>query len=79
MDSECKTGQLSSRPPVLYVSPTNLVTPKESLNNWKVKLPNETISTMTIFSQGNSKEYLVHIIAVLHLINQKGLNVLGRS
>ncbi len=34
---------------------------------------------MTIFSQGNTKEYLAHIITVLHLINQKGLNVQCRK
>jgi hypothetical protein len=28
---------------------------------------------MPIYSQGNSKEYLAHIVAVIHVINQKGL------
>jgi hypothetical protein len=32
-----------------------------------------------IFSQGNTKEYLAHILAVLHLIKQKGLNVQCRK
>ncbi len=34
---------------------------------------------MTIFSQGNTKECLAHVIAVLHLINQKGFNVQCRK
>jgi hypothetical protein len=49
------------------------------LDNLKVKLEDGTIFNMTLFSQGNTKEYLAHIIAVLHLINQKGLNVQCRK
>jgi hypothetical protein len=40
----------------------------------KVKLPDGTIFSMSIFVQGSSEEYLQHIIAVLCLINQKGLD-----
>jgi hypothetical protein len=77
-DSECKKGQLSSRPPVPYVPPTDPVTTKESFDNLKIKLPDRTMFT-TIFSHCNSKEYFAHVIAVLHLINQKRLNVLYRK
>ncbi len=35
----------------------------------------QTVFNMFIFSRGNTKEYLVHAVAVLRLINQKGLNV----
>ncbi len=49
------------------------------MDNLKVKLEDGTIFNMTLFSQGNTKEYLAHIIAVLHLINQKGLNVQCRK
>jgi hypothetical protein len=45
----------------------------------KVKLPDGTVSNMTIFSQGNTKEYLAHVVTVLHLINQKGLDVQCRK
>jgi hypothetical protein len=34
---------------------------------------------MTIFSQGNSKKHLAHVIAILRLINLKGLHVLCRN
>jgi hypothetical protein len=78
-DLECKKWQLSSWPPNPCVSPTDLVITKESSNNLKVKLPDGTIFTMTIFSQGNSKEYHVQIIAVLLLINQKELILLYRK
>jgi hypothetical protein len=34
---------------------------------------------MSVISQGNTKEYLAHIVAVLHLISQKGLDVQCRK
>jgi hypothetical protein len=39
-----------------------------------MKLPNGIVFTMTVTSQGITEEYLVHVVAVLCLINQKGLN-----
>jgi hypothetical protein len=78
-DSECKKGQLSSWPPIPYVPPTDIVTTVQSLDNLKVKLLIETVFNMIILYQGNTEEYLAHIIAVLHLINQKGLNVQCRK
>jgi hypothetical protein len=47
----------------------------------KITLPNGTIFNKSIFSQGKTKEYLVHVIAVLCLINQKekGLDVQCRK
>ncbi len=44
-----------------------------------MKLPSGTVFNMSIFSQGNTKEYFGHVIAVLRLINQKGLNVQCRK
>ncbi len=52
---------------------------KEPSKNLKIKLPNGTVFTMIIFSQVNTKEYLEHVVAVLCLINQKGLDVLAGS
>jgi hypothetical protein len=78
-DSECKKRQLSSRPPVPYFPPTDLVTTMEVPESLKIKLPNGTVFNMSIFSQGNTEEYLVHIIAVLHLIHQKRLNMQCRK
>jgi hypothetical protein len=53
----------------------DLVTTKEALESLKIKLPNGTIFNMSIFSQGDTEEYLAHVVTVLHLINQKGLDV----
>ncbi len=72
-DSECKKRQLSSRPPVLYVPPTDFVTTKEEMQSQKIKLPD------SIYSHGNTEEYLAHIIAVLRIIKQKGLDVQCRK
>jgi hypothetical protein len=38
-DSECKKGQLSNQPPILFVPHADPVTIKESSDNMKVKLP----------------------------------------
>jgi hypothetical protein len=72
-DAECKKGQLSRRPPILYIPVVDIVTPKEEPQLFKVKLPDASHLSMPIYSRGNNKEYLAHIIAVLHIINQKGL------
>jgi hypothetical protein len=39
----------------------------------KVKLPNGTKFQMPTYGSGNNKEYLVHVIATLQLIEQKGI------
>ncbi len=39
----------------------------------KVKLPNNSHIRVLIFSRGNNEEYTAHIVAVLHIIEQKGL------
>jgi hypothetical protein len=62
-----------------HAPPTDLVTTKEISDNLKIKLPNGTIFNMSIFSQGSTKEYLANVVAVLHLINQKGLNLQCRK
>ena len=72
-DAECEKGQLSHRPPIPYISVVDIVTPKEVPQLYKVKLPNASHLSIPIYSQGNNKEYLVHIIAVLCIIKQKGL------
>jgi hypothetical protein len=55
------------------------MTTKEAQESLKIKLPDRTVFNMSIFSQGNTKEYLAHIIMVLLLISQKGLNVQCRK
>jgi hypothetical protein len=72
-DAECKKGQLSHQPPILYVLVVDIITPKEEPQLFKVKLPDASHLSMPIYSHGNSKEYLAHIAAVLQIIDQKGL------
>jgi hypothetical protein len=59
------------RPPILYVPPPDLHEKRET-EQIKVKLPNGTKVQMPTYRTGNNKEYLVHIIAAMHLIEQKG-------
>ncbi len=72
-DAECEKGQLSHRPPIPYVPVVDVVTPKEEPQHYKVKLPDASHLSMPIYYRGNNKEYLAHIAAVLHIIEQKGL------
>jgi hypothetical protein len=78
-DSECEKGNLGARPRIAYVPPTDLLQAKENLDAIKLKLPDGTIISMKIFAKGNPEEYLQHVIAVLHLINQKGLDTKCRE
>ncbi len=72
-DAMCKKGQLSQQPPILYVPVVDVLTPKEEPTVLKVKLPNASHISVPIFSHGNNEEYLEHVIAVLCIIEQKGL------
>ncbi len=72
-DAECEKGQLSHQPPILYVPVIGIVTPKEEPQIFKIKLPDASHLSMPIYSRGNNKEYLTHIVAVLWVIKQKGL------
>jgi hypothetical protein len=78
-DSECEKGNLGARPPIPYVPPTDLLQAKENSDSIKLKLPDGTVISMTIFAKGNPEEYLQHVIAVLRLINQKGLDTKCRE
>ncbi len=72
-DAECEKGQLSHRPPILYVLVVDIVTPKEEPQVFKIKLPDASHISMPIYSHGNNEEYLAHIVAVLLVIEQNGL------
>jgi hypothetical protein len=74
-NSECKKGQLSNWPPIPYVAEMDIVMSKEDPQGLKVKLPDNFHLNMPIYSRGNTKEYLMHIVVVLHIIKQKGLDV----
>jgi hypothetical protein len=51
----------------------NLITPKEEPQIYKIKLRDASHLSMSIYSCGNNKEYLMHIFVVLQVIEQKGL------
>ena len=67
-DAECKKGQLSHQLPIPYIPVVDIVTPKEEPQVFKIKLPDASHLSMPIYSHGNNKEYLVHIVAVLRVI-----------
>jgi hypothetical protein len=73
-DAECKKWQLSHRPPIPYVPVLDIITPKEVPQVFKIKLSDASHLSMPIYSHGNNKEYLAHIVAVLQVIEQKGLS-----
>jgi hypothetical protein len=72
-DAECKKGRLSQRPPIPYVPVVDIITPKEEPTALKVKLPDVFHISVPIFSHGNNKEYLAHVVVVLCIMEQKGL------
>jgi hypothetical protein len=72
-DAECEKGQLSHRPPIPYVPVVDTVTPEDEPQIFKVKLPDASHLSVPIYSRGNNEEYLAHIVAVLRIIEQKGL------
>jgi hypothetical protein len=51
----------------------DIIMPKEEPQIFKIKLPDVSHLSMPIYSRGNNKEYLVHIVAVLCVIDQKEL------
>jgi hypothetical protein len=76
---EWEKGQLSNWPPVPYIPVMDLETTKEEPQVLKVKLPDDTCLNMPIYSCGNTEEYLAHIVAVLQIIKQEGLEVRSRK
>ncbi len=73
-DSECEKGNLLHCPLIPYVSPTELLPATTSkIETIKVKVADCSTVNMKVFSVGSPEEYLSHIVAVLHLIDRKGL------
>ncbi len=66
--SECEKGKLSNRPLISFVLLTDLISTKEEPQSLKIKLPDGSVFNMSIYSRGNTEEYLAHIIAVLCII-----------
>ncbi len=77
--SKCEKGQLSNRPPIPYVFETDIVMKREEPQVLMVKLPDNTHLNIPIYCCGNTEENLTHIVAVLHIIKQKGLDVKCRE
>jgi hypothetical protein len=73
-DSEYEKGNLGVHPPIPYIPPTDLLQTKENTDTLKLKHPDRTVFSMTIFTKGNPEDYLQHIITVLCLITQKRLD-----
>jgi hypothetical protein len=70
--SECKKGKSVVQPPIPYVLPLDLLEKGET-KQIKVRMPDGTNFGMTTFAYGTNKDYLVHVIAVQHIIKKKGL------
>jgi hypothetical protein len=60
---------LPVRLPIPYVPPPDLHK-KQETEQIKIELPNGTKFQMPNYGTGNNEEYLVHVIAVMHLIEQ---------
>jgi hypothetical protein len=71
MLSARKGSSHTGRPFRMYV--IDIITPKEEPQIFKIKLPDASHLRMPIYSRGNNEDYLEHIVAVLRVINQKGL------
>jgi hypothetical protein len=69
-NAECEKGTPPVRPPIPYVPLTDLLE-KQEPELIKVELPDGTKFQMPTFGSGN-EAYLVHVIAVLRLVEQKG-------
>ncbi len=69
-NSKCEKGTLIARPPIPYVSPADLYEKREP-EQIKVKLPNGKNFQMAALGNGNNKAYLILVIAILHVIEQK--------
>jgi hypothetical protein len=70
-NTKCKKGTLAIGPPIPYVPLPDLLKKWET-GQIKVKLPNGTKFQMSTYGTRNNMEYLVHVIAVMRLIKQKG-------
>jgi hypothetical protein len=73
-NAKCKKGKLIARPPIPYVPPSDLHK-KQETEQIKVKMSDRTNFQMAAFGYRNNKEYLVHVIAVLRIIEQKGMEM----
>ncbi len=71
-NSECKKGKSVAWPPTPYVPPLDLHKRQET-KQIKVKMPDGINFQIAAFAYGNIKDYLIHVIAVLSIIELKGM------
>jgi hypothetical protein len=71
-DSECEWGVITTRPPIPYVT---AVDPYEKAEKTEIKtrLPDGTNYQMVPFCSGTNKDYVNHLIVMIHLVEQKDL------
>jgi hypothetical protein len=71
-NSECKRGVITTRPPIPYVAE---VDPYEKPEKTKIKtkLADGTDYWIAPFRSGTNKDYVCHIIAMIRLVEQLGL------
>jgi hypothetical protein len=69
---ECKKGKSVAQPPIPYVPPLDLLE-KQETKEIKVKMPYGTNFQMAAFAYRNNVDYLIHVIAILRIIEQKGM------
>jgi hypothetical protein len=69
-NAECEKGTPPARLPIPYVPPAGLHEKRETKQN-KVKLPDRTKFQMPTYGTGNNEKYCVHVIAILHLVEQR--------
>ncbi len=70
--SECEKGKSVGWPPIPYVPPLDLIK-KQETEQIKVQMPDGTNFQMAAFAYGTNEDYLIHVIAVLRNIKQKGV------
>jgi hypothetical protein len=70
--SECKKGKSVARPPIRYVAPLDLIE-KQETKQIQVKMPDGTNFGMAALAYRTNEDYLIHVIAVLCIIEKKGL------
>ena len=69
---ECERGVITTRPPIPYVAEVDPYE-KAKKTEIKTKLANGTDYRMVPFCLGTNKDYLCHIIALIRLVEQLGL------
>jgi hypothetical protein len=71
-DSECERGAITTRPSIPHVAPVDPYE-KTEMTKIKTKLPDGTNYHTVPFRAGSNEDYVNHIIAMISLVEQKGL------